>query len=370
MKKNKLYSLEIAVMIIVIMESCILGMATDNYIRLAGVDCWLSIIIGSILGFIPLIIYLVIMNYKPNLNLNQLNEYLFGKIIGKIINIILLLGVVFFIMTLSWNFTNYTSTQFLYDTPKWYLSLLIAIPIIYLISKDIHTIARTTFLIYIIMMILYIASIASLAPQYEIQNVLPFMEHGINPVMNGALSHVACIILPIFLITIIPKNDIKDSSTLNKKVIIAYLVGNLITFSILFSVMSIFGIELSTLYQYPDFQILKRAFTGGFIERVEGILAIQLIIDVFMCLAIGYYYIKVSLENITPIKNSKWIVYICILIFPFISDLFFNNYVFFNDFTLKYYPSIISTFLFVLPLIIVITIFIKKRKEKIHHLKY
>lgn len=370
MKKNKLYSLQFTTMIIIIMESCILGIATDNYIRLAGVNCWLSIIIGFVIGFIPLIGYLMIVNYKPSLNLNELNDFLFGKTIGKILNILLLIGVILFVMTLSWNFTNFASTQFLYDTPKLYLSILIALPIIYLISKDIHTIARTAFLVLIIMAILYISSLFSLIPQIKIHNVMPFLEHGIKPVLSASFSHIACTVLPLYLLAIIPKKDVEDDHKFNKHVISAYIIGSIIIFTILFIVISVFGIELASLYQYPDFQVLKRAFTGGFIERVEGILAMQLIIDVFMCLTIGYHYIKVTVEHLTNIKHSNWIIYLCILAFPILANLFFKNYVFFNYFCIKYYPILISILLFVIPMITVIAIIIRKKKDKIEHLKY
>ena len=59
----------------------------------------------------------------------------------------------------------------------------------------------------------------------------------------------------------------------------AYLIrinySKLCVFAIPFLVMSVFGVELATLYQYPEFQILRRVSLGGFIERVESTLSIQ-----------------------------------------------------------------------------------------------
>ena len=66
-----------------------IGITLNNLINIAKQDSYVSIIIGFIIGFLPLIIIYYIFNYEPNLSLPKKNIKLFGNILGTIINIVI-----------------------------------------------------------------------------------------------------------------------------------------------------------------------------------------------------------------------------------------------------------------------------------------
>ena len=58
-----------------------------NIIKITtGANAWLTVLISNIIGFIPLILFLYIANYKPELKLNEKINFLYKKT-GFIINI-------------------------------------------------------------------------------------------------------------------------------------------------------------------------------------------------------------------------------------------------------------------------------------------
>ena len=77
-----------------------------NYARQDGI---ISIILGTIIGLIPLSIYIKIINTKPELNLFEKIEDKFKS--GNIINLILVIGISFFTATNYNNLIDFISSH-------------------------------------------------------------------------------------------------------------------------------------------------------------------------------------------------------------------------------------------------------------------
>jgi spore germination protein KB len=208
-----------------------------------------------------------------------------------------------------------------------------------------------------IAIILYIISALGLSFQIKLTNIEPILENGFLPVIKGVYNYIAYMILPIFFILIVPKNQI-DSKKLNKGIIITYFITNLCIFIVMFLVISVFGIELTKLYQYPSYHILKRVFIGGFIERMENTLSLQWIITLFISsLFTEYYTVRTLKDNFN--LNNKLIIFIAFIIM-YISQYIFKNNTLSEVFFAKYYPIVMGIFLILIPLLITVKLAQKK----------
>lgn len=337
---------EFCVMMIFMMLSCFLGMGAESCLLISGIDYWLVPILGTIIGFPILLIFLSLFN--KNKSLPDLIESAFGNKIGKFLNILLLLSSISFNLITFWNLISFVSSQYLYSTPSWFITLLFMLTAIYLLSKNERVIFRTSFMLFYIVLILYFVSFFGLSIQIKITNIMPFLENGITPVLKGIYSYISYMILPIMFLLIVPKKNIENNK-LNKYIIITYFISNLSIFIIMFIVMSVFGIELANLYQYPAYHILKRVFIGGFIERMENTIAIHWIIILFISSLFSYYFTK---EMIKKVFNFKEIItYILLIVIMFYSQYIFKNNTIGEDIFLKVYPIILGIFLIGIPFI-------------------
>ena len=97
---------------------------------------------------------------------------------------------------------------------------------------------------------------------------------------------------------------------------------------IILSLVTVFGINLAKLYTFPGYNILKRAFAGAFIERLEKVLAI--------------YYILSTLIPIIFIANKIKIKKIYIVIILLSNYFFLNNTNFINFWNSYVFPIILS----------------------------
>ena len=134
------------------------------------------------------------------------------------------------------------STSGIESTPNLVISITFAIAIYYIVSKSINVIGRTSIILFYISIFLFVFSGLGLIFNLDISNVLPTLEYGVMPIMNGSLNYIAYNVLPLFLITIIPRNELNDS---NKKFIrngiITYSVATLSLFIVVFFILSIYN---------------------------------------------------------------------------------------------------------------------------------
>ena len=85
---NKVQGLGVSSLVYPLSLSTFWCMGIYNIFRMSQEDSYISAIIGMILGFIPLLVIMYIMKNSKGLDLIDLNNYLFGKVIGTCINVI------------------------------------------------------------------------------------------------------------------------------------------------------------------------------------------------------------------------------------------------------------------------------------------
>ena len=193
---------------------------------------------------------------------------------------------------------------------------------------------------------------------------MPILKDGILPVLEAALGFIAYSITPLLFIGSIPVHYYEDKKNYKKHMTLAYIFSSLAVFAIPYLVITIFGIDLVQLYQYPEFQILKRVSIGGFIERIESTLSIQWIFELFVLITIGMYFIKQGIYHVFYIKNKKIkavLNFIFLVISIIGSSIIFRNNTIANQFSVKFYPYICYG---VLVFFMILYIFIKLKKKR------
>lgn len=352
---------EYAVLCFFLMTSIFWGFTTYSLFNTSSQDSWLSIIVSFILSFAPLLIYYLLLNHNVKFNIVDLINHYFGKL-GYVINIILIIFITLLASGVLWNLINFISSQYLYQTPKLVIAVLFMITSCYVANKGLSTIGRCGTVFFIINIILFLISALALIGKFRIDELLPFLENGLFPVIKGGCFNICYNIFPLFTILIIPKDNIEDNKKMIKSFMKVYLTVFLIMFFVVLLTISVLGNNLANLYQYPEYHILKTINIADFFQRVESILSSQMIFSFFMAVIFYLYYIKTAFIQTFKIKNYDHIISIVFsIIIIFLSQNIFKNTTIAETFIVSIYPIISTVFLFVIPLIILITIKIKKR---------
>ena len=335
------------------------GPAIFSILHFALQDGWISIIISFILSFVPLIIYYKLLNHNPSDNIVSLNNKL-GKL-GKIFNVILTIFVIFHASMILWNLTNFIYSQFLFQTPLLIIAMVLSISIFYISIKNLTTIARTGTVFFIISTILYAVAALSLIREFDFNGLKPIFNSGIIPILKGSFSSLGLNIFPLFIILIIPKNNIKNNDKIISSFFKVYIFRYLCMLSVLVICVAILGIELTNLYQYPEYHILKTINIANFFQRVESVLSVQWIFDAVMSIALCLYYVKESITKTFNLKNKfNLINIICIISILIIANYIFTSNTVAETFYKNIYPFLTSIFFLIIPLIILIIVKVKK----------
>lgn len=359
--KEKIHNSELISMIYFIMRSSYIGVGINSYLYYAKIDSYISIFIGIILGFIPIYLFLKINDIKKDKNINEIIIDILGNKLGKTLIIITNLFILFFSSFLFYDLINFITSEYLYKTPSLLVGIMMLIPIIYTVTKGLKTICRTNIILFIISVILYLISILGLIPSFNFENLLPFMQTSKTNILLSSMSYIAYSILPLSLLLIIPKNNLKDLKKSRKTIIIAILITDFIIFISLLNTVGVLGIDLALLYQYPDYQMLRRIQIGGFIQRTESILAIQWFLCLFAMIVLCTYYILKSKESINSKISNKKLMLIISIILIIINEKIWPSNTSFITFSIKYMPIILYIFLLVPYLILYITYLVKKK---------
>ena len=357
MTNNKISSLQVGVILSFIILSTITWVGLEDIIEISGRDAYISIIVASILGIIPLYIIIKINNIDNNMNIKEIITYIFGKYFGTFINIVIDIIILVIGIVTMYGLSNFIISQFLADTNVIYISIVIGLLVSYAVSKGIDIVARTGVILLFFNIILFSIANISLIEEIDLDYLKPVLEYGIkNPILGGVILFLTNLV-PMFMILMIPRNRISDKEVYSKYIIIFYIFSIISIFITTFITISSLGINLARMYQYPEYIILKRISLFGFLDRVENIICIQWIFRGFMMLCMILYYIS---NSIYKDNKSRLLNYIISGIIIVISLLYFKNNTIFGEFIINIYPYInlvlfiILIFIFILKKLVII----------------
>ena len=359
MIKRKISDLELSTLTYFISRAFLVGVTFNSLLSSMMQNSWITPLICIIPGIIYILEIVYIINYKPNLNINEKLDKLFSKPVSYFF-IIIISTILILACTLNFlNLSNFIQSQFLTRTPILIISIFFSITAVYVVLKGLNTISRTSNILFYVSIIFFLITVFGLISSSKIFNIMPFFNLKFNNYLEGINTFYAFHICPIFILTIIPKNKLQ-SKKIKKIIILSFIVAVLTISLSIFITIAAFGYKLAMLYEYPIFHILKHISITGFAARIESILVMQLIFDFFICHTMLIYFISTNIKHLTKTENNN-IWYIIVSIIIIIGTLFFSRYSIYLDEFLKLIIPLITT---ILATIIILIICIKIKMSK------
>lgn len=360
---KKISSMEYNSLVWFIIRAGYLGISLSNLIMISQRDSWLSGIIAMILGFIPLGIFVYLRNYSDNMNICDLNEHIFGKF-GKFLNLFLLIGVFMFIQIAFLDMVRFINSQFLYSTSSILISIVFIVPLLYGLLKGLNAISRTSLIMFYLIILTIIFIILGVINGVDIDNLRPAFLTSPGNIIHGSLILIAYNILPLFFLLIIPKAKIENYKP--KRTLIFYVLAIVSLINAVFLTIGSFGIELSLLFEYPEFHLLKKLSVGEFIDRLESLLSMEWIIALFILVMVGLYFITTTIKQTFKLneKTNKVGIFLTCLLLLIINPLIFNTNNSLDEFLRGPMLIIMFFFFFILPICMLIGCKLKRIYDK------
>ena len=262
------------VLTIFLSRSLLINIGYTNILNISKIDSYISILLGIIIGFIPIIL-LCYLN-KKNINLLKF------KIL--IIPIVLFLFIIIII-----DLINFINIKYLFNTSKILILIILLLPILYISNKDIETIGRSSLLIFFISIIIFIIIFISLIKYIDIYNLKPMFKTNLNAHIHSILLFLMYTSTPLIFLNIIPKNN--NYKAYNKSLIIGYIISSISILILVLLLLTTHNYQYISKFNYPMY-ILIQKIEYNFISSPENILSFFFIIDYIYSLIIYMYILK------------------------------------------------------------------------------
>lgn len=267
----------------------------------ANHDSWLAIVLGMLASVPFLLVYVSLMKVFPKKNIIQLNDIVFGPVLGKVISICY---IWFFLTLTSLNLLDlgsFVKLTIMNDTPVIYIVVLCMLICALAIRSGLSVVTRYSFLFSMISVGVLVFSVLTTLNQMHLTNFMPVLDQ--QPVRY---------IQSVNIIMTIPFGEVTVFGMIyphvkwNKRGIGAYaipgfLLGGMVMLGVVAHDTSVLG-NIAPMFALPSFETLRMVSLTQSLGRMEILFAVVLIVMLFFKICILYY---VSVSALAQILNMK-----------------------------------------------------------------
>lgn len=271
------------------------------YLAIAcGHDGWISILFFGLIIALIIVILVKLLNKYENLSIYEINKFLYGKYLGGLFNLLIVLYFWYCSCLYLRTYINLLHVHLLRSTPSLILCIFIIIPTFYLSWYGLKYVARYTFMIYIALFfccILFLLVFKDLRFTF----LLPIGESGIEGI-KASINPCIYAFLGFEVISVIYPEITNKQKTM--KYALSANVATTIFFVILLLVCtSFFGEEMLKRSMYPIIK-LSRSYRAPVIERIDLIFICSWLPAMAMSIR-GYFSIAYySIHKLLKLKKK------------------------------------------------------------------
>lgn len=325
MEKAKISTTQLFVLVVLFeMGSAILvGIAAG-----AKQDAWIAVLMGLIGGLMVFYVYYRLFVYYPDLPLTSYLQKIIGKWFGRLIGVLYVVYFLYCASRVLRDFGELLSSTIYNSTPLFVINSLMILTIIYAIHKGFEVISRVGEIFF---GVVYVTAILGMllivfSGLIHLENLKPILENGMKPVIKTFLTQTITFPFGEMVVFTMLLPFLRDK----KKAKIVCLSGMIlsginITITVIVNI-SVLGVALFYRSTFPLLTTVGRIQIADFIERLDVLFMLYLIIGGFFKIAIYFYAAVAGAADIFRIPNQRKIGFPLGLIVLFASVTIASNY--------------------------------------------
>ncbi len=335
------------------------NLLTSGVYRFAKNDSWLSVLIAYIASLLLIGIYIVLSKRYPGLGLLEINNAVFGKIIGKLVS---LLYILFFISLAFFNTNDlgyFINAFMLKQTPLMIIFIVFVFLCARAVRKGPAVMTRYGFLTTVVTIAAGLTVSLLLVNKYKPVNLLPALT---LPVKNYLLGMHITTMLPfceiLIFMMLIP--EMHQPHEFGRAMLKGLTIGAVMLLVVVLRDTLVLG-KFISIFSMPSYQVARYIDIGDILTRIEIIYAAILIFILFFKVSILYHSSVSGFCRVFGIESYQPFVYIfgaLICIFAFASFATLANH---TKWKMTVAPSYSTFFIFILPLLTLIVSFIRTK---------
>lgn len=326
-------------------------------------NAWIAAIVGWLMGFFIVYLYIAIGRLYPQLTLFGFLEYTLGKWIGKLVSLVFIFFSFIGTSAVLYYMGNFMTTQVMPETPLGAFVILFGGLVVLGLRLGLEVLARTSEILFPWFLVLFTVSTLLVIPEIDIQKIKPIMEIGISPTIKAALSYIGTATLPLIVFLMIFPASLSNKKDAGKAFIIGTMLGGVFIIIVTFMSISVLGADFTSRNMYPSYALAKKINIGNFIQRVEILMAGMWFMSIFFKTAFYAYGFVTGIAQLCGLKDYRPLALPCGMLLIAYSLIIYPNVVYMMDFDTTVYIPYVITIAFILPLFLLGIGFIRKRMQ-------
>lgn len=330
-------------------------------------DAWITILLGMVCGILLFHVYYFLFLYYPDIPPTSYVQKISGKFIGRILAFGYIVYFLYGASRVLRDFGELLTTTIYSNTPLFIVNALMILAIIYGIRKGFEVLARVGELYFALVYLLAISGILLVAFSglIHFDNLQPILENGWRPVLKTTFKETLLFPFGEMIVFTMVLPFVNDQKKV-KKVCIGglFLSGINITITSAINIAAL-GVDLFERSPFPLLSTVSKINIADFIERLDVLFMLYLVIGGFFKITIFFYAAVMGLADLFKFEDQRKLVFPIGLIILFASMMIASNYSEHIQEGLKVVPIYLHwPFQIVIPVILLIIAYFRNRKKK------
>lgn len=287
-------------------------------------DAWLAGLLGIGLALPMVLIYARLLSHFPGKDLFDIQEMIFGKVLGKILGVLYMWFFFHLGALVLRNFGEFIMAVALSQTPLMIPIIMIGFLCSWGVKEGIEILGRWgEFFIGIVLFVTFLA-ILLLIPKMQINYIRPILYNGMKPVVMGAFSVFSFPLGETILFTMC-FSSLKWKHSPYKVYTAGLFIGGMILVITSIADMLVLGPEINAMAHFPDYIVVSTLDMGDFLTRLEIIVAIVFMIAGFVKASICLLTVSKGVAKIFHCADYRFVVMPTALLMINLSYLIYDN---------------------------------------------
>ncbi len=324
-------------------------------------DTWIAIVLGFTMALPVVFMYARILTLFKGINIYDIVQLVFGKVIGKAIVLIYTWYAFHLGAMVLRNFGEFINTVAMPETPIIVPMLLLGMLCIMVVEGGIEVLGRVAKFLFpviiVTLLVVNILGISNIHPEY----IKPIFYNGLAPVAAGAFSAFSFPFAETILFTTILA-ALQPSQSVYKVYLYGLLIGAMVVLIISTRNIMVLSPDIVSAAYFPSHISVSRISIGNFLQRIEVTVATVLIVTIFIKASVCLYAACLGVSKIFGLPNHRTITTQMGLLMIYFSYILYDDIIEMTDWAFKVYAYYAFPFQVIIPLIILIAAEIRIRR--------
>lgn len=317
-------------------------------------DAWIASIIGGLIGLLVIWLYNSVGNNFYNMSLIDYTEKLLGKWLGKTVFLLFALSLFINCSTIVWFVGDFVTTQIMPETPIQFTNILLVAVTVMGTRLGLETFARAGEILFPWVIGLFTLLVIFASKDIKFENLQPVFEYGMKPILRGALLYVSYSSLTLIVLMMIFPTYVNNLKEAKKSFLSGTLIGGIMIFIVTTLCILVLGHEITARNSFPTYILAKKISIGGFLERLESIIAVLWFITIFYKILLYFYGAVIGFAQILKLKDYRPLTLPLGMILVVLSLVVYPNFTYSSVWTTTTWIPFILTYGFFLPLLLLV----------------